>query len=329
VFLFRRDIIMIQALSYVLVSTRDLPAWLQLAREGAGLQADEVRPGQLARLRMDGKFQRFIVQRTDGPAALGMGYTVADAAALDEVARRLAAAGFAITSATADELALRGVAGMAHLRDPDGWRVEIAHGLRDADSPFAPSRPISGFRTSAGGVDMGLGHIGLVAGDFAAMKRLYHDVLGFRTSDRASVPFVAEFFHVNPRHHTLGLADTGSGPGIYHLMLEYNDFDDVGRAYDIALDQPESIGVSLGRHTNDHMTSFYQRTPDGWFLELGWGGRLIGADWQVTDLPGLSLWGHDRSWLPPEKRALARQLLRDIADAGLRAPIASQEKENA
>jgi 2,3-dihydroxybiphenyl 1,2-dioxygenase len=291
------------------------------------LQAEVLRPGQLARLRMDGKFQRFIVQHTDGAPTLGMGYTVADAAALDQVARRVAAAGFAVTPASAGELALRGVAGMVHLRDPDGWRVEIAHGLRDAEAPFVPGRPIGGFRTRAGGADLGLGHIGLAAGDYAAMKRLYHDVLGFRLSDRASQPFVAEFFHVNPRHHTLGLADTGSGPGIYHVMVEYNDFDDVGRAHDMALERPESIGVSLGRHTNDHMTSFYQRTPDGWFLELGWGGRLIGPGWQVTDLPGLSLWGHDRSWLPPDKRALARQLLRDIAATGLRAPIASKAQQ--
>lgn len=317
---------MIEALSYVLVSTRDLPGWLRLANDIAGLQVDEIEPGRLARLRMDGKFQRIVVRQTDDAPSLGMGYTVADAAALERVTRDLAAAGFAVTPADAGELALRGVAGMAHFRDPDGWRVEIAHGLRDADAPFVPGRPIGGFRTRSGGADLGMGHIGLVAGDFAAMRRLYHDVLGFRTSDRASQPFSAEFFHVNPRHHTMGLADTGTGagPAIYHLMLEYCDFDDVGRAYDMALDRPESIGVSLGRHTNDHMTSFYLRTPDGWMVELGWGGRLIGPGWQVTDLPGLSLWGHDRSWLPPDKRAQARQLLRDIAATGLRAPLRGQ-----
>ena len=55
-------------------------------------------------------------------------------------------------------------------------------------------------------------------------------------------------------------------------MLEYLDWDDVGRAYDMALERPESIGVSLGRHANDHVTSFYLRTPDGWMLELGWAG---------------------------------------------------------
>ena len=319
---------MIQALSYVLVSTPAMAAWLHMATTLAGLEAEVLQPGRTARLRIDAKCQRFVLQACHGAPTLGMGYTVRDGNAMQALARRLADAGFACTPATEDELALRGVQGMVHFRDPDSYRVEIAHGLRDGTTPFAPGRPIGGFRTQAGGVDLGMGHTALLAGSFAAMRRLYHEVLGFELSDHASRPFKVDFFHVNPRHHTIGIADTGSGPGIYHLMIEYNCWDDVGRAYDLALEQPESIGVSLGRHANDHVTSFYLRTPDGWMLELGWAGRLIGPDWQVTELPGLSLWGHDRSWLPPEKRAQARQMLRDIAATGLRAPIAPTESEN-
>lgn len=314
---------MIEALSYVLVDTRNIDGWLRLATGLAGLQAEHV--GDAVRLRMDERVQRFVLQPTDGPASLGMGYTVTDAGVLAAVAQRLAAAGFATTAATDDELALRGVVGMRHFRDPDGYRVEIAHGHASTDRPFVPGRPVGGFRTRAGGVDLGMGHTALMAGDYAGMRRLYHDVLGFQLSDRASRPFACEFFHVNPRHHTLGMADTGGGSGVYHLMLEYRDFDDVGRAYDMALEQPESIGVSLGRHSNDHVTSFYVRTPDGWLLELGWAGRLIGPDWQVSELQGMSLWGHDRSWLPPDKRAQARDILRELAAAGVRAPIAPTE----
>lgn len=316
---------MIDALSYVLVGTSDLPAWIRMATNIAGLQAEEVEHGRSVRLRMDDKVQRLLLQATAGKPTLGMGYTVANAAVLETAVRRLEAAGFTVTPSTAEERALRGIAGMAHFLDPDGYRVELAYGMQDAATPFTPGRPIGGFRTKAGGVDLGIGHTALMAGDFAAMKHLYQDVLGFRMSDRASAPFVAEFFHVNPRHHTIGLADTGTGPGVYHVMLEYKEWDDVGRAYDIALEHPESIGVSLGRHTNDHVTSFYLRTPDGWMLELGWAGRLIGHDWEVTELPGMSLWGHDRTWLPPAKREEARQILKKIAAAGLRAPIAPKE----
>lgn len=316
---------MIDALSYVLVGTPELPAWIRIATDIAGLQAEEVEPGHSVRLRMDDKVQRLLLQSTTGKPTLGMGYTVAGPDVLANAVQRLESAGFAVTPSTAEERALRGVAGMAHFVDPDGYRVELAYGMQDAATPFTPGRPIGGFRTRAGEADLGIGHTALMAGDFAAMKHLYQDVLGFRMSDRASAPFVAEFFHVNPRHHTIGLADTGTGPGVYHFMLEYKDWDDVGRAYDMALEHPESIGVSLGRHTNDHVTSFYLRTPDGWMLELGWAGRLIGPGWEVTELPGMSLWGHDRTWLAPAKREEARQILKKIAASGLRAPIAPTE----
>lgn len=316
---------MINALSYVLINTPHMPAWIQMATTMAGLQAEEMEPGRSVRLRLDDKAQRLLVQSTTGKPSLGMGYTVASPEALDTMIAKVEAAGFPVTPSTADERALRAVSAMAHFQDPDGYRVELAHGLQDASTPFAPGRPIGGFRTRAGDIDLGIGHTALMAGDFAAMKHLYHEVLGFALSDRASAPFVAEFFHVNPRHHTIGLANTGTGPGVYHLMLEYKEWDDVGRAYDMALEQPQSIGVSLGRHSNDHVTSFYLRTPDGWMLELGWAGRLIDKDWQITELPGMSLWGHDRTWLPPAKREQARQILKDIAARGLRAPIAPSE----
>ena len=50
------------------------------------------------------------------------------------------------------------------------------------------------------------------------------------------------------------------------------------------------------------MTSFYARTPSGFMVEYGWGGRDIAPDaWQPVELrDGPSLWGHERAWLPPE-----------------------------
>jgi catechol 2,3-dioxygenase-like lactoylglutathione lyase family enzyme len=206
---------------------------------------------------------------------------------------------------------------MIHFRDPDGYRVEIATDVQAAGQPFVGGRPTGGFRTGA----LGVGHVALSCGRFDAMCHLYHRVLGFKLTDRAVRPFRVDFLHVNPRHHTIGLADTGLGASIYHVMIEYNELDDLGRAHDMALEQPDSIGVSFGRHLNDHVTSFYLRTPDGWLLELGWASRLVGPGWQPVDLPGLSLWGHDRTWLPPDRRQGARELLRELADQGLRAPV--------
>ncbi len=55
--------------------------------------------------------------------------------------------------------------------------------------------------------------------------------------------------------------------------------------------------MTLGMHPNDHMFSFYVRTPSGFSVEYGWGGLLIDEDtWEATTLDRLHSWGHQ----PPE-----------------------------
>ena len=85
-------------------------------------------------------------------------------------------------------------------------------------------------------------------------------------------------------------------------MFEVCYLDDVGQAYDLALRKPEMIGTTLGRHVNDHVTSFYSWSPSKFLVEYGWGGRTIDTDnWTPHErTEGPSLWGHDRMWLPPE-----------------------------
>jgi 2,3-dihydroxybiphenyl 1,2-dioxygenase len=308
---------MIQALSYIIVETPHLGAWIKQARDHIGMQVEVVEAEQCVRLRVDEKVQRFVVTRNDTQASMGMGFEVAEAAELERLAKALEEEGYAVQQSTVKERELRGVDGMFFFSDPDGVRIEICQGLADADTPFVSGRPIGGFRTG----DMGLGHVALITEHFDKLSHLYRQILGFKLSDHTDAPFRVEFLHCNPRHHTMGLAYTGGPAKIYHLMLEYNDFDDVGRAYDMALTDPDSIGVTLGRHINDHVTSFYLKNPDGWMFELGWASRTVGPDWQVEKLEGMSLWGHDRTWLPDDKREEARQILKRLAEKGVRAPV--------
>ena len=92
------------------------------------------------------------------------------------------------------------------------------------------------------------------------MMAFYADVLGFGLSDYIVRPFRAYFFHVNARHHSLALIETGRN-GMHHLMVELFSLDDVGQAYDVAMTQQDRVSVTLGRHTNDFMTSFYAEDP--------------------------------------------------------------------
>jgi len=126
----------------------------------------------------------------------------------------------------------------------------------------------------------------------------YTEILNFKPSVYILKPFKAYFFHVNARHHSLAFIDTGKN-GIHHLMVELCYLDDVGQGYDLALRQPEMIGTTLGRHINDHVTSFYANSPSKFLVEYGWGGRTIDpAHWTPHErTEGPSLWGHDRLWL--------------------------------
>ena len=147
-----------------------------------------------------------------------------------------------------------------------------------------------------------------------------------RLSDYILKPFRAYFFHVNGRHHSLAMIETGKS-GMHHLMMEMFSLDDVGQAYDIALTEPDRVGVTLGRHTNDFMTSFYCKSPSSFMIECGWGGREIDpANWQAVEMhDGPSLWGHERVWLSPADRDVAREMRMRAAAEGRRAPVQVME----
>jgi len=78
-------------------------------------------------------------------------------------------------------------------------------------------------------------------------------------------------------------------------MLEAQSLDDVGRALDLCEDAGIPIVTTLGKHSNDHVISFYLETPSGFSLEYGWNGRLIDdAAWEAPINEAGDLWGHRR-----------------------------------
>jgi 2,3-dihydroxybiphenyl 1,2-dioxygenase len=311
----------IQALGYAGFGSSALDDWRQFGTKLVGLQAVEKSPSLLA-FRMDDRKQRIVIDRAMPDGARFFGWEVADAAALQALAARLEKAeidGTAEPQALADD---RRVRGLISFRDPAGNRLEAFYGAEVDDTPFSPGRSISGFRTGP----LGLGHAVLTVENIDAVMPFYVDLLGFRLSDYMQRPFRAYFFHVNARHHSLALIETGKN-GMHHLMVELFSLDDVGQCYDVALSQKERVGVTLGRHTNDFMTSFYAKTPSSFMVECGWGGREIEpSTWQPFEMQdGPSLWGHERAWLPPADRDAAREMRMRAAASGLRAPVQVME----
>jgi 2,3-dihydroxybiphenyl 1,2-dioxygenase len=278
----------IQALGYLGVGTAKLDAWSDFATGWLGMQAVD-RGGGMRAFRMDDRKQRLFVDRALPEGQKYFGWEVADAAALDSLAARLEQAGVAVRSEPASLAGQRCVGGLISFADPAGNRLEAFHGAESAGAPFRPGRSISGFRTGA----LGMGHAALVVPDIDAALHFYRDLLGFRISDYIRAPARVYFMHVNPRHHSLALFDGGRS-AMHHLMIELYSFDDVGQGYDVALGQRERIAVTLGRHPNDLITSFYMRTPSDILVEYGWGGREVDdATWQASELASpASFWGH-------------------------------------
>jgi 2,3-dihydroxybiphenyl 1,2-dioxygenase len=307
----------LQALGYAGFGSTALDDWRQFGTGLVGLQAVE-RSASLLAFRMDDRKQRIVIDRAMPEGTRFFGWEVADAAALDQLAARLEKHQVKIVAEPQALADARRVGGLISFSDPAGNRLEAFYGAEIDDTPFSPGRSISGFRTGP----LGLGHAVLTVESIDAVMPFYVEVLGFGLSDYIEKPFRAYFFHINARHHSLALIETGKN-GMHHLMVELFSLDDVGQCYDIALTEPDRVGVTLGRHTNDFMTSFYAKTPSSFMIECGWGGREIEpSTWQPVEMhDGPSLWGHERVWLPPADREVAHEMRMRAAAAGLRAPV--------
>ena len=306
----------IRALGYVGVHAKSLEDWTGFGTRFLGMQMVEKSNKKLA-LRMDDRKQRVVVEEDGGEGVAFFGWEAGDAAALEGLAARLERAGIAVSRGSRALAQERRVKDLIVLADPLGNRLEIFHGAETAGDPFKPGRSISGFRTGA----LGMGHAVLHVANVNDVLPFYRDVLGFHLSDYMVRPFNAYFFHANPRHHSIAFIETGRN-ATHHLMVELFSLDDVGQSYDVALAE-ERVNVTLGRHTNDLMTSFYAKTPSSFMVECGWGGREIDpATWQAVEMThGPSLWGHERVWLPEKDREVACEMRMNAAKEGLRAPV--------
>jgi 2,3-dihydroxybiphenyl 1,2-dioxygenase len=284
----------IGSLGYIGLSVKDPDAWDAFATRVLGLM-----PGEAAgRYRLDDLAWRVAVEAGEADDLAYIGFEVAGAAELEAVRAALAEGGVAVGNGDPELVAERGVLGMITCQDPDGLPVEVFYGptLR-TETPFVSPAGVSGFVTG----DQGLGHVVLSTKDMTAARRFYQELLGFRLSDIIRMrmgpqfSFDMEFFHCNPRHHTLALMPIPAPKRLHHFMIQVPTIDAVGFALERAGAAGTPITAGLGRHTNDQMVSFYSRTPAGFEVEFGQGAiEVDDAVWRVTRHDKPSSWGHKR-----------------------------------
>lgn len=305
----------ISTLGYLGVRSDRLDDWISFAGGLLGMQKVDGGGKSLA-FRMDDQAQRLMVSDEKGETLAFMGWEVSDHGDLASYAARLEAAGTEVHQGSRALADRRLVEDLIWFEDPMGNRNELVYRPMIASDPFVPGRPIDGFVTGP----MGMGHAVLHVKNIAVMLPFYRDILDFSVSDFGLSPYGLYFFHLNGRHHTFAMVGSGQA-GFHHFMVEYQNLDDVGQGYDIAQCR-EQVAYTLGRHTNDWMTSFYASSPSGFFVENGWGGRVIDPEtWEPHEtFDGPSFWGHERLYLGDELRQKMRDMAMDAAARGRRAP---------
>ncbi len=282
----------VQRLGYLGFQVSDVAAWRSFATSRLGAMeshGDET----AATFRTDSRSWRFKVEKGADDDLAFSGYEVHDAASLSAMKTRLETHGVVVKEES-DELAVeRGVLGLLSCKDPVGNRVEIYYGATEVfEKPLVSPAGVSGFKTG----DQGFGHSVLFVPDIKAAMSFYVEAMGFHLSDiidwtiNPEVKVRVYFFHCNGRHHTLALAEA-PGKRLHHFMLEVSSLDDVGLAYE-KFEADGTVVMTLGRHTNDHMVSFYGATPSGFAVEFGWGARDVAPGWSVVRYDKISVWGH-------------------------------------
>ncbi|MGA0604460.1 VOC family protein [Phenylobacterium sp. VNQ135] len=288
----------IVALGYIGLEVRDLAAWSKFCEGVLGLMpAASADSGR--RYRIDAQAWRIDLAEGDRDDLSYAGFEVADEASLRAIRERFHEAGVVLTPGEPELLARRGVTELVYCQDPDGLRVEVYYGpTLVTDAPFVSPIGAGGFVADS----QGLGHIVLTASRIDETRHFYRDLLGFRLSDIIRMglgeagALDLEFYHCNPRHHTLALVPVGAPKRLLHFMLQARVLDDVGFALDRVLESGAPLAQTLGRHTNDQMVSFYVKTPSGFEVEYGWGGQEVHDDtWRVARHDKPSIWGHKRS----------------------------------
>jgi biphenyl-2,3-diol 1,2-dioxygenase len=281
-------------LAYLALNVRSLDRWRAFARDMLGLVPAGANADGSEGFRLDAAAQRLILVpgRADDLEALG--FEVADADALGQLAQQLRAAGVQAAWGKADDLAARRVGALLALCDPEGNRIELVSGVQAAPTPLDTEHAES-FSSD----DSGFGHAVLVARDLARLERFYVDALGFRVSERLAtkvgpIHVRGVFLHCNRRHHSLALMALPHGKHLHHFMLEVGSVTEVVRAYDRARRLRVPLSLDLGQHpAPDGTVSFYGRTPSGFDFEVGAGGAQINPEgWRPSEQTITSSWGH-------------------------------------
>lgn len=282
--------VQVTELGYMGVGVKDLTAWKDFAATVVGLEVTNDGEGDRCYLRMDYWHHRLVLHADDTDDLSYLGFRVAGAEEFEEMQHQLTTAEIPYRVGSDDEAAERHVLAVMKLNDPAGNPIEIFHGPEvQFSKPFHPGRRMHGrFKTGSGG----LGHCIIYESDTSAAYHFFK-ALGMRggveykirMGDQVVTP---TFMHCNERDHSVAFGVGDGKRRLNHIMIEVDNPDDVGFTYDVVRKQKIPVNILPGKHSNDHMYSFYFSSPSGWMIEYGYGGRpaTYQSEYYVEDIYG-------------------------------------------
>lgn len=276
----------VRALGYLVLETKcPLEEWKEFATDILGVMVVEEEDSLL--LRVDDRNFRLCI-RKGGAHPVRIGWDAGDQDSLQSLREHLERAGVATRDGSREDCRERGVLELVHCEDPGGVPIELHVGQMYIREPFVSPR---GVRFVTG--TLGLGHVLIRTAKYDETVAFYRKLLGFKVTDVwTGEGITAAFLRCNARHHSIAVSKLPSaGPNLVgHFMIEAENIDMVGLALDRGRDL---LTRTMGRHFNDEMISGYIRTPSGFDVEYGTGGRRIDdATWVVGQIDAPSGWGH-------------------------------------
>ena len=242
---------------------------------------------------------------------VGFGLLARDAESLGEVARRV--------GCPVEENPEPGGGQRVRFTDPAGFVVDVIWGqathlplpVRDPHLANTATRhrrrgqPIRGKAQPS--TVARLGHLALLAADFATTYAFYQDVLGLLPSDTywAGVESntVAAFMHCGlglqwTDHHTLAVIAAPDGRSRFdHAAFEVIDLDDVVQGGEYLRSRGHTHAWGIGRHVQGSQIFDYWRDPFGNKVEHWTDGDLVNDSTPVGTAP-FSL-DELKQWAPP------------------------------
>lgn len=283
-------------LAYMGFNVANFNDWHTILFDILGLEQRTDSPDGRIKLRYDQYHHRFTFIDSDADSVAFVGWEVDTIDQFNEMYTHLAGMGIGVELASDAEKQDRMVLELMKFKGPDNVPYEICFSPFHDNQPYTPSCPrFDGFNTG----DLGLGHILYCHEDPKEAVEFYRQALGMKISDYIHWDEAkATFMHCNPRHHSIAVCNPcfGTGAGeLNHFMLQAENIDDVGRAYDRVEELNVPLILTLGKHTNDKMTSFYMITPAGFAIEYGYGGEEIRDydNWDIELYNAPKIWGHN------------------------------------